>query len=88
MALLVIHILAGRDVEVLLKHAGEMLGIFKAEKFCGLVDGCAADEQVTGALHYETVDGTHGCVACQFFYQVAKIVGRQEQLLCAIANGG
>jgi hypothetical protein len=39
-------------------------------------------------LHYEAVDGTHGCVACQFFYQVAEIVGRQEQLLCAIANGG
>ena len=73
---------------MLLEEAGEMLGIVKAELLGCVGDGLAADEEFLGALHEEAANDAGGSVACQLTDEVAEVVGREEEFLCAIADRG
>ena len=73
---------------MLLELAGEVLGIFEAEEVGGFGDGFAIMQVGGGSLHHEIADDGGGCLACCLTDEIAEVVGRKEQLLRTITDGG
>ena len=71
-----------------LELACEVLWIVEAKTLSRFRDVCTAHQELLGTLHDESTDMRGWRVAGQFTHQVAKIVGRQEQLLGAVFHGG
>ena len=73
---------------MLLKLTGEVLRVLEAQARGDLADGGTADEQSLGSLHDEAAYVGGGRIACQHTDEVAKVVGRQEELLRTVFHGG
>ena len=71
-----------------LELACEVLGIFESEEVRGLADGFAIMQVSGGSLHHEIADDESCCLTCSLADKVAKVVGRKEQFLSAITDGG
>ena len=80
--------LAGRETEVLLERASEVLGVFEAEEVGGLGDGLAVAQVGGGFLHDKVADDGGGSLAGGLTDEVAEVVGREEQFLGTITDGG
>ena len=78
----------GGNAKMLLKLAREVLGIFEAEEVRGLADGFAIMQVSGGSLHHEIADDESCSLTCSLTHKVAEVVGRKEQLLSAITDGG
>ena len=78
----------GGNAKMFLELAGEMLGIFESEEVRGLADGFAIMQVSGGSLHHEIADDESCSLTCSLADKVAELVGRKEQLLSAITDGG
>ena len=76
--------LRGRNPEVFLELASEVLRIFEAEALGGFGDGGTLKQERLRALHDEATDVGSGGLACEFADQVAEVVGGQKKFLGAI----
>lgn len=71
-----------------LELACEMLWVVEPKLFGYLRNLHATDEKLLGTLHDEPPNHVRGGIARQLADEIAEVIGRQEQLLCTIANGG
>ena len=76
------------NAKVVFELACEMLWVVEAKLFGNFRNLHATDEELLGTLHDEPPNHVRGGIARQLADEIAEVIGRQEQLLGTIANGG
>ena len=71
---------------MLFEHACEVLGVVEAKVLGRGGDACAADELLLRLCHDEPADDIAGGVAGDLAYEVAEVVGREEEFLGAVLH--